>query len=105
MSTTTTSASVHRDGQYRAIWPRLPWCAFGGRYRLPMRDVDLETAATRLEDLWILNDLPDADRRLLLKAARDLEHLNCGYAPASGEDIFFVCALLGELEGRHHAPN
>lgn len=70
-----------------------------------MRCVDLEAAATRIEDLWSRRDLPDADRRLLLKAARAIEHLNCGYEPASGEDIFFVCALLGELEGRHCAPN
>ena len=105
MITAAVPTNGRHDQSFLPAWPRLPWRAFSGQYRLPMRDIDLEAAAVRIEDLWCLTGLPDGDRRLLLKAARDLEHLNCGYKPTSGEDIFYICALLGELEGRHRAPN
>lgn len=105
MTTAVVPTNSRHDQSFLPAWPRLPWRAFSGQYRLPMRDIDLEAAAARIEALWALSDMSNADRRMLLKAARDLEHLNCGYKPTSSEDIFYVCALLGELEGRHCAPN
>lgn len=54
------------------VWPHLPWARYGGRYRLPMFDVENEIIAVKIEVLWKRDDLSDADRRALLQAARTL---------------------------------
>jgi hypothetical protein len=97
-------AEQFQRGQYfRPAWPRVPWS--NGRYRLPMRGEDVEIAAALVDELWSLDGLSDPDRRQLLRAARNLETLNCGIAPLSGEDLSSIYTTIQKVEGRRSARN
>jgi hypothetical protein len=83
------------------IWPRLPFPAHGGRFRLPMRDSDNEKLAVRLETLWFRNDVSDHDRGALLLAGYQLAGCNAcsGYPLAHGHPVFAAVERFELLYG------